>query len=144
MAVLSVGNDGNFERFLTSGMSQTTKPCYCIITLRYALLQGYMRVGYSPLYIIMNSWFYIAPPQLSGDTWTFDTVVVSCMHACTGCMYLFFYLCSWLGQGYFAPAFMYTVCLLCTLYVCFDIDEIIIKYNWRRLKLQNLCPRDFN
>ena len=28
---------------------------YCIITLRYALLQGYMRVGYSPLYIIMNS-----------------------------------------------------------------------------------------
>ena len=41
MAVLSVGNDGNFERFLTFGTSQTTKPCCCIITLQYALLQGY-------------------------------------------------------------------------------------------------------
>ena len=59
MAVLSIGNDGNFERFLTSSMSQTTKPCCCIITLRYALLQGYMRVGYSPLYIIMNSCAYL-------------------------------------------------------------------------------------
>ena len=63
MAVLSIRNDDNFERFLTSGTSQTTKPCYCIMTLQYALLQGYMRVGYSPLYIIMNSCRNV--PQLS-------------------------------------------------------------------------------
>ena len=39
-----------FREILDFRMSQTTKPCYCIITLRYALLQGYTRVGYSPLY----------------------------------------------------------------------------------------------
>ena len=33
----------------------------CIITLRYALLRGYMRLGYSPLYIIMNSGISVAP-----------------------------------------------------------------------------------
>jgi len=52
--VLSIGNDGNFEAFLTSGTSQTTKPCCYIITLQYALLQGYMRENTLPLYIIMN------------------------------------------------------------------------------------------
>ena len=59
MAVLRVRNDNNFKRFLTSGTSQTTNLICCIITLQYALLQGYMRVGYSPLYIIMNSWSYV-------------------------------------------------------------------------------------
>ena len=39
-----------------STMLERHTPCRYVITLRYALLQGYMGVGHSPLYIyIINS-----------------------------------------------------------------------------------------
>jgi len=64
MAVLSVGNDGNFERFLTWGTSQTTKPCCCIITLRYALLQGYF---YILLWTLAGDYFKFHPLEKNAD-----------------------------------------------------------------------------
>ena len=77
MAVLSIASGIDSITFMAANTSQTTTSCPYITctTSRYALLQGYMRVGYSPLYIYYE---LLVLDEVLTDSWL---TTVCKMHA---------------------------------------------------------------
>ena len=53
---------------------------YCIITLRYALLQGYIRVGHTPLYYYAGKNLEFGDCNRSTETSSWDEPLTECMY----------------------------------------------------------------